>query len=400
MDEELVEQKLPYRHQKFKDVFSKAASDILPLYRPYDHKIKIKQGKENTLSFSPLYKQFITKLQATKQYLINNLNKGFIKPSQAPFASPILFIKKPNGGLRFYINYHKLNNMTRKDRYPLPLLNETLAQISRAKVFIKLNIRQAFHRIRMDPGSKDLTTFRTHYGTYKCKVLPFRLTNGLATYQRYINDVLFNYLNDFYTAYLDNIIIYSKNELEHEEHVHKVLQRLREAGLQVNIKKSEFSVKRTKYLGFIISTDGIETNPEKTAAINQWAPPRTVKGVQSFLGFCNFYQRFIKNYSRIARPLNRLTRKDQPFHFNAICRQAFNKLKKRLVSAPLLTHFNPERPSILETNTSDGAIAGVFSQKQPDGEWHPIAYYSKTIIDAELNYHIYNKEMLAIISSF
>jgi len=144
---------------------------------------------------------------------------------------PILFVKKPNRGLRFYINYRKLNNITRKDHYPLPLLNETLARISRAKVFTKLNIRQAFHWIRMDPGSEDLTTFWTRYGTYKYKVLPFRLTNGLATYQRYINDVLFDYLNDFCTAYLDNIMIYSKNELEYKEHVHKVLQRLREAGL-------------------------------------------------------------------------------------------------------------------------------------------------------------------------
>jgi len=189
--------------------------------------------------------------------------------SQAPFASPILFIKKPNRGLRFYIDYRKLNNITRKDRYPLPLLNKTLAQISRAKVFTKLDIRQAFHQIRIDPRSKDLTIFRTRYGTYKYKVLPFRLTNGPAMYQRYINDILFNYLNDFYTAYLDNIMIYSKNKLEHEEHVHKVLQRLRKAGLQVNIKKLEFSVKYIKYLGFIISINGIKTDPEKTAIINQ-----------------------------------------------------------------------------------------------------------------------------------
>jgi len=163
-------------------------------------------------------------------------------------------------------------------------------------------------------------------------------------------------------------MIYSKNELEHEEHVYKVLQRLREAGLQADIRKSKFSVKRTKYLGFIISIDGIKADLEKTAAIDQWTPPRTVKGVQSFLGFCNFYQHFIKNYSRIARPLNRLTRKDQPFHFDAIYMQAFNKLKKRLVSAPLLTYFDLERPLILETDALDGAIAGVFSQKQPDGE--------------------------------
>jgi len=124
---------------------------------------------------------------------------------------------------------------------------------------------------------------------YKCKVLPFRLTNGLATYQRYINDVLFNYLNNFYTAYLNNIIIYFKNKLEHKKHVYKVLQRLHKASLQADIKKLEFSVKHTKYLGFIISIDGIKADLEKTAAINQWTPLRTIKGVQLFLGFCNFY---------------------------------------------------------------------------------------------------------------
>ena len=140
--------------------------------------------------------------------------------------------------------------------------------------------------------------FQTHYGMYKYKVLPFRLTNGPVTYQRYINDILFNYLDNFYTAYLDNIMIYSKNELEYKEHVCKVLYQLYKAGLQTNIKKSEFSVKCIKYLGFIISIDRIEADPKKTAVINQQEPLQTVKGVQSFLGFYNFYQYFIKNYSK------------------------------------------------------------------------------------------------------
>jgi hypothetical protein len=176
-----------------------------------------------------------------------------------------------------------------------------------------------------------------------------------------MNDVLFDYLDDFCTAYLDDILIYSENELEHEEHVRKVLLRLRQAGLQADIQKSEFSVKRTKYLGFIISTDGIEADPEKTAVIDQWEPPRTVKGVQSFLGFCNFYRRFIKDYGRIAKPLNRLTRKDQPFSFDSTCERAFKELKKRLVSAPLLAHFDPNRPSMMETDASNGVIASVLS---------------------------------------
>ncbi len=145
----------------------------------------------------------------------------------------------------------------------------------------------------MHPDSKELMTFRTCYGLYKYKVLPFGLTNGPVAYQRYMNTVLFDYLDDFCTAYLDDILIYSNNELEHKEHVRKVLLRLRKAGLQADIKKTEFHVTRTKYLGFIISTQGIEVDPEKISAIDSWRYPTTVRGVQSWLGFCNFYRRFI-----------------------------------------------------------------------------------------------------------
>jgi Reverse transcriptase (RNA-dependent DNA polymerase) len=156
------------------------ASDQLPPHRLYNHKIQLEA--DHNLGFHLLYKQTAEELLATKQYLLENLGKGFIKHSQALFASPILFVKKPNGGLRFCIDYRKLNAVTWKDQYPLPLIDETLARLSKAKIFTKLDIRQAFHRIRIDLASEDLTTFRTRYGLYKCKVLPFGLTNGLATY--------------------------------------------------------------------------------------------------------------------------------------------------------------------------------------------------------------------------
>ena len=171
------------QYYKYIEVFSKEASDRLPPHRLYDHKIRLDtpDGVER-LGYSPLYHQSTAELEAVKQYLIENLDKGFIDTSQAPFAAPILFVKKPNGSLRFCIDYRKLNSLTRKDRYPLPLIEETLARLAKAKIFTKLDIRQAFHRIRMDPESEELTTFRTRYGAYKCKVLPFGLTNGPATY--------------------------------------------------------------------------------------------------------------------------------------------------------------------------------------------------------------------------
>jgi predicted aspartyl protease len=337
---EALRKVLPPEHWEYQDVFSKSESDKLPPHRPYDHKIEL-EG-ENTLGYSPLYHMTTAELETVKQYLVDNLNKGFIEPSQAPFAAPVLFVKKANGSLRFCIDFRKLNQITRKDRYPLPLIDETLARISKAKIFTKLDIRQAFHRIRIDPQSEELTTFRTRYGSYKCKVLPFGLTNGPATYQRYMNDVLFDYLDDFCTAYLDDILVYSEDPLDHQLHVQKVLQRLRDAGLQVDIKKCEFNVTRTKYLGFIISTDGIEVDPDKVSVVRDWQAPTTVRGIQSFLGFCNFYRRFIRNYGLIAKPLVRLTKTGVPFKFDRDCWEAFEELKSRLTSSSILRHYDPE----------------------------------------------------------
>jgi hypothetical protein len=158
-----------------------------------------------------------------------------------------------------------------------------------------------------------------------------------------MNDVLFDYLDDFCIAYLDNILIYSDDELEYELHVKKVLQRLRDAGLQADIKKCEFNVTRTKYLGFIISMDGIKVDPEKVAVVKNWEAPKTIRGIQAFLGFCNFYRRFIRNYGIIAKPLMNLTRIDVPFSFNKAYWDAFEELKARLTSSDLLRYYDPER---------------------------------------------------------
>ncbi|KAK6582321.1 hypothetical protein PZA11_004729 [Diplocarpon coronariae] len=216
-----------------------------------------------------------------------------------------------------------LNNLTRKDRYPLPLIDETLARLAGAQIFTKLDIRQAFHRIRMDPESEELTTFRTRYGAYKCKVLPFGLTNSPATYQRYMNNILFDYLNDFYTAYLNDILIYSTNRLNYKSHMKRVLQRLSDAGLQADLKKCEFNIIETKYLGFIITTKGVWVDFNKVAVVENWTYPSTIKGIQSFLGFCNFYCRFIRDYSLIAAPLVHLTKNNVPFRFTPECEQSF-----------------------------------------------------------------------------
>ncbi|KAL1957433.1 hypothetical protein VTO42DRAFT_6001 [Malbranchea cinnamomea] len=369
--DQLIEQKQLNPKDEEQEIME-AVENILP--KPYD--LNIERTRPNSLTFSPLYKQSLEELEATKRYLVENLEKDFIALSQAPYAAPVLFVAKPNGSLRFCIDFRRLNAITKKDCYPLPLIDETLQRVSQAKIFTKIDIRQAFYRIRIHPNSEDLTTFRTRYGTYKYKVVPFGLTDGPAVFQRYMNDLFLDSLDNFVTVYLDDILIHSQNEIEHQAHVKYVLKKLGEASLQADIKKSEFHVTRTKYLGFIVGTEGIEVDPEKAEVVKNWNAPSI-------------------EYSRIARPRTNLTKKDVPFLFNEACWDAFQTLKSHLLSAPLLKHYQPDLETRLETDASDGVITAVLLQKHGDN-WHPVAYFSKTMAPAETHYPIPDKEMLAI----
>lgn len=392
-----VVREVPGCYHGYLDVFSKAISDGLAERRTYDHKIELVEGgRPEDLGYSPLRKMTLEEMEACKKYITENLEKGFIESSSSPWAAPVLFAKKADGGLRFCVDYRKLNAISRKDRYPLPLIDETLSRISKARIFTKIDIRQAFHKIRMTEDSETLTTFRTRYGAYKYKVMPFGLTNGPATFQRFMNDALLGYIDDFVSAYIDDILIYSDSEAEHEEHVKKVLERLREAGLQADLKKCEFHVQKTKYLGFIVGTEGIAVDPQKVDAVREWGAPKNLKGVQAFLGFCNFYRRFIREYGRVARPLSNLTRKGEAFNWTLACQDAFDELKDRLISAPVLAHFDHELPTKVETDASDGVLAGVLVQQRAE-EWHPVAFFSETMHGAEHNYSIHDKELLAVV---
>jgi hypothetical protein len=224
-------------------------------------------------------------LLVLRKTLTELLEKGFIRVSNSPAAAPILFVKKPSGGLRFCVDYRALNAISRKDRYPLPLIRETLSQISRAKWFTKLDVIAAFNKIRIAPGYEWLTAFNTRFGLFEWLVTPFGLAGAPSTFQRFINMTLQEF-QDFVSAYVDDILIFTDGSREeHEQKVAKVLQRLEEAGLHLDIDKCEFSVRSTKYLGFIISAEeGIKMDPDKVKAILEWERPGSVKGIRSFGG--------------------------------------------------------------------------------------------------------------------
>ncbi|KAL1973423.1 hypothetical protein VTN31DRAFT_6058 [Thermomyces dupontii] len=211
-EEQLIDEKLPACYREYRDVFSKKASDQLPPHRrDVDYRIELEPGADpvKDIGHAPLYKMSLEELEAVKKYLEANLSKGFIVPSAAPFASPVL-VARSAGKLRFCVDYRKLNALSKKDRYPLPLIDELMDRLHGARYFTKLDVRQGFHRIRMSAESEDLTTFRTRYGSFKYRVMPFGLTNGPSVFQRFVNTTFFDYLDRFMTAYVDDILIYSR----------------------------------------------------------------------------------------------------------------------------------------------------------------------------------------------
>ena len=395
--------KLPEHYHEYLPLFDMKAADQLPPHRPgIDHKIELEtdeNGKEKEVPWGPLYNMSREELLLLRKTLTELLDKNFIRVSSSPAAAPVLFAKKPGGGLRFCVDYRGLNAVTRKDRYPLPLIRETLRSISRAKWLTKLDVSAAFHKIRITEGDEWKTAFRTRYGLYEYLVTPFGLTGAPATFQRYINYTLREYLDEFASAYLDDTLVYSDGSLDdHRRKVKLVLRKLQEAGLQLDVDKCEFECQTVKYLGFIVEVGkGIRMDLEKVAAIQSWEAPRTVKGVRSFLGFANYYRLFIPEFADIARPLTDLTKKGQTFHWNDKAQQAFDELKQRFISDPILATFDPDRETVLETDASNWATGGILSQYDDNGDLRPCAYFSKKNLPAECNYEIHDKELLAVI---
>lgn len=343
---------VPSEYHEFLDVFSRQKADELPPYGVYYHHIPLKEDTEPP--FGPLNGMSREENEELRKYLLENLDKGFIRASQSPAASPILFVQKPRGGSRFFVDYRGLNAITVKNRYPLPLITETLHRLSQAVIYSKSDFIAAFNRLRIAKGDEWKTAFRTCYGLFEYVVLPFDLSNGPASFQDYINDTLREYLDIFCTAYLDDILIYSNSLHEHRGHVKIILERLRSAGLILDVTKCEFHITEVPYLGFIISTHGFKMDTARIKTILEWPQPTCLKDVQSFfLGFTNIYRRFIYSYSTLVLPLVNLTKKNTPWSWIDHTQQAFDNLRSALTSDIILLHYDPELPIVVVTDASD-----------------------------------------------
>ena len=395
------EQEIPPEYKEFKQLFEKReGSSALPEHKPWDHKIEFVEGMEN-----PGYKGWKKELSRAeseffRDYIRDLEAKSFIRKQPKPrITHGVLFAPKKDKTLRPCIDFRPTNAITKKNVYPLPLIQELQNRLGGKKWFTALDVRDAYYRVRMAEGEEWKTAFLTNWGVYEYLVMPFGLTNAPATFQALIEDTLQEYLDDFALAYLDDILIYSDTYEEHVEHVKKVMRKLQEKELPLKLSKCEFHKHEIAFLGYLISDKGLAPDPAKVKAVEEWPEPRNVKDVQSFLGLANYYRKFVENFSKIAGPLTNLTKKETYFDFGTKCKDAFNELKRRLTSAPILGIFDPEKETIVETDASDEAIGATLNQKGDDEKLRPTAYYSRKMTAPETNYDIHDKELLAIVEA-
>jgi reverse transcriptase-like protein len=355
---------LPPSLEAYRDVFSvESAGQLPPLRGAEDHAIET----TGEVPAGRLYQMTANELRVLREYLDDALARGIIRHSVSPAGAPVLFVPKKDGSLRLCVDYRGLNKITRKNRLALPLIAEVLDRMSGNRVFTKLDLKDAYNRIRIREGDEWKTAFRTKYGHFEYVVMPFGLANAPATFQAYVNKALTGLLDTICVAYLDDITIFSSTPEEHAEHVRLVLDRLRQYGLFANPKKCEFFQERIDFLGFVVDAEGIHMDQERVRTINEWPAPKSFREIQVFLGFANFYRHFIANYSKISAPISDLLkgmvqgRKTGPFEWTPAAQAAFNQLRAAFTATPFLAHYVPDRRTRLETDASGYALGAVLS---------------------------------------
>ncbi|KAJ9533619.1 hypothetical protein QJQ45_026629, partial [Haematococcus lacustris] len=406
----------------------------------------------------PVYRMSQEELDELKRQLDELLAKGYIRPSTSPFGSAVLFVRKKDGSLRLCVDYRALNQLTIKNRYPLPRIDDLLDQLAGARVFSKIDLKSGYHQIRVAEADIHKTAFRTRYGHYEYTVMPFGLCNAPATFQRLMNDIfrphldhgqppsqsrnleirshalrdntraltrhalrvanalreplkntiyqatlsknstfLMNFSASVVLVYLDDILIYSRSEAEHLEHLRTVLGLLRQHQLYANLSKCAFFLPSMDFLGHIISAAGIHPDPAKIRAMVEWPVPRNLNDLRSFLGSANYYRRLIHHHAHLILPLTNLLKAETPWSWGPEQQEAFERVKAALASNPVVRPPDFSRPFTVKTDASLYAIGAVLSQRDDNGAEYVVAYESRKLQPAEINYPTHDRELLAVV---
>ena len=330
------------------------------------------------------------------------LKEGKIKPSKSPWGAPVVLVRKKDGNLRFCVDFRELNDVTKKDAYPIPRIDEMLDGLNGSKYFCTLDLASGYWQIAMHRDDMEKTAFITHIGLYEWKVLPFGLCNAPATFCRLMETVMSDIIWSKCMVYLDDIIAFGKTFEATLENLRAVFERLKANTLKLSPKKCSLFKTKVEYLGHEVSDEGIKPSPAKVNSLHNMAMPRTITQIKSFVGFCSYYRRFIKHFSELAVPLNDLTKKGALVNTDTPeCRRAFEDLKKSLMEAPMLHYVDPKLPFILDTDASDNAIGACLAQiaQDEDGKPYerPIAFASKTLNASRRRYCTTKKELYAVV---
>lgn len=375
--------------REYPDVFPDEIPGMPP-HRVIDFCIDLVPGAA-PISKAP-YRMAPAELKELKSQLEELLNKGYIRPSVSPWGAPVLFVKKKDGTMRLCIDYRELNKVTIKNRYPLPRIDDLFDQLKGARIFSKIDLRSGYHQLRIKEEDIPKTAFRTRYGHYEFIVMPFGLTNAPAAFMDLMNRTFQPYLDQFVVVFIDDILVYSGSQGDHKQHLRVVLDTLRKERLYAKLSKCEFWLNSVSFLGHVISNNGVAVDPQKIKAILDWSRPTNVTEVRSFLGLAGYYRRFVEDFSRIAQPLTNLMKKTVRFQWNDKCERAFEELKKRLTTAPVLTLPIEGVEYEIYSDASREGLGCVLMQERK-----VIAYASRQLKNHEKNYPTHDLELAAVV---
>jgi hypothetical protein len=342
--------------------------------------------------FKRPYRMAANQLAELKEQLQELLDKGYIRPSASRWGAPIIFVPKKDGTQRMCVDYHSLNEVIIKNKCPLPRIDDLFDQLKGACVFSKIDLRSGYHQLKIRATDIPKTAFITRYGLYEYMVMSFGLTNAPAYFMYLMNKFFMEYLDKFVVVFINYILIFSKNEEDHDEHLRVVLQKLRENQLYAKLSKCEFWLKEVLFLGHIISEGGIYVDPSKVKDVLSWKTTQNISDIRSFLELAGYYRRFIEGFSKISKPLMELLAKGNTFEWTPRRETNFRELKKRLTTTPVLTMPDIEKPFSIYCDASDQGLGCVLMQ---DG--HVVAYASRQLRKHEEKYLTHDLELAAVV---